>query len=246
MGDPEEKDSQNSYWVDLDEGADVKLRVPVRYYTPSGLPLWLGASEHDELLHSLSVARATGGSIFRVTPEQWQRVLDVVGGWPGDSQEGLNVQDTVRNRRSSGGQGFRSSAAERKAIELRAMALAEQYFFRTWSSVTDVSAHASFDLLCRRGEDELHVEVKGTTTLGESIVLTKNEVAHSRQASCALFLVSEIRLDRTDLANPIASGGKCTLFDPWQIDDHALKPLAYECRLNGHSGISLGLPNEKG
>lgn len=37
------------------------------------------------LLKELKVARATGGSIFHVTPDQWDTLMEIVGGWPGST-----------------------------------------------------------------------------------------------------------------------------------------------------------------
>ncbi|HEX9367842.1 MAG TPA: DUF3883 domain-containing protein, partial [Vicinamibacterales bacterium] len=60
--------------------------------------------------------------------------------------------------------------------------------------VIDVSATEPFDLLCRDGSRERRVEVKGTTALGLSVLLTRNEVRHAqaKDRPMALFVVSEI------------------------------------------------------
>ena len=42
--------------------------------------------------------------------------------------------------------------------------------------VKDTSANRPYDFECTRGDEHLYVEVKGTTSDGRSIVLTKNEV----------------------------------------------------------------------
>ena len=38
------------------------------------------------------------------------------------------------------------------------------------------TATESYDLICRRGDEVKHVEVKGTTTDGAEVILTPNEV----------------------------------------------------------------------
>jgi hypothetical protein len=53
------------------------------------------------------------------------------------------------------------------------MTAAKRYFRRRGFDVIDVSASRSYELLCRHGARELHVEVEGTTTEGDAIVLTK-------------------------------------------------------------------------
>lgn len=71
-----------------------------------------------------------------------------------------------------------------------------------------------YDLQCTKADGSvLHVEVKGTRTLGEKIFLTANEVEHVRQAArCgaehALYVVSQIEVSE-DMQ---CSGGKARYF----------------------------------
>jgi hypothetical protein len=115
------------------------------------------------------------------------------------------------------------------------MDLAMRYLVERWDEVRDVSSTASFDLLCQRGADELCVEVKGTTTQGEKVILTKNEVAKAGEEDYALFVVSEIDLARNS-ERPEARGGVCTFFWPWDQEAHELEPIAYSCRLDWSGG----------
>ena len=124
------------------------------------------------------------------------------------------------------------------------MNLAKAYFLERWENVKDVSATASFDLLCRHGSQELRVEVKGTIGEGKSVVLTKNEVRQAGQTGFALFVVSQIEINRSDPNVPKASGGICRFFDPLDLTKHKLKPLAYTCDLEWSLGRSVK-PREK-
>jgi hypothetical protein len=62
--------------------------------------------------------------------------------------------------------------------------------------IDDVSLHESYDLRCELGGDDLHVEVKGTTSDGDRVLLTRNEVSHARDwyPRVALIVVSCIEL----------------------------------------------------
>lgn len=126
------------------------------------------------------------------------------------------------------GQGFRVTKAEQRAVEQHAVAMVVAHYVAGGWDVRDVGATESFDLDCRRGEERLWVEVKGTTSLGEAVILTRNEVAlhRERYPYNALAVVSLIELDRSGDA-PTASGGRLTILSPWQIDEDALAPLAY-------------------
>lgn len=84
----------------------------------------------------------------------------------------------------------RLSRAEIVAIETLAVRRATDLFESEGWTTEDVGSSASYDLRCRMGDRRLHVEVKGTTSRGEKIVLTRNEVAHARgtDATVALFV----------------------------------------------------------
>lgn len=122
----------------------------------------------------------------------------------------------------------RVSAAERRAVELRAMALATEHYQAEGWQVEDVSATESFDLRCTRSGEELHVEVKGTTSNRPQVVLTRNEVIHAREyASVALVWVSNIELEFTDGGQASANGGVTQVIDRWLLDDGALEALSF-------------------
>jgi hypothetical protein len=115
----------------------------------------------------------------------------------GDQPDRMLVESLVRPRSATAGQGWAGSAEGRRAVEAYAMRLAKSHYQALWAEVLDVSGSQPFDLLCRDGDRELRVEVKGTTTPGFSILLTRNEVRHARahDGRMALFLVSEIMVD---------------------------------------------------
>jgi hypothetical protein len=128
----------------------------------------------------------------------------------------------------SKGQGFPRTSSERRALEDRAMALAKRHFRKQGFRVEDVSARRPYDLLCKRGAEELHVEVKGTMTDGKAVVLTNNEVKHACNSgnSCALFVLHSMRLNGKK-----ASGGKKRVLLPWRIEQAHLTPVSYTYRL---------------
>lgn len=129
-------------------------------------------------------------------------------------------------------QGFNLTGAERKVVELRAIELATEYFENLGHyRVEDVGAYESYDLRVTGEGIELFVEVKGTTSLGKSIILTRNEVQlhKSRYPNNALVIVTGIELRRG--SDPIATGGSLEVFSPWRIEDSQLFPLGFEYRM---------------
>lgn len=140
--------------------------------------------------------------------------------------------------RKVSGQGFQSSSAVRRAIELRAMHLAINHFQQQGWIVEDVSKYESYDLLCTRQEERLYVEVKGTTSEGSKILMTYQEVIHTQQnyPHTALFVVSQIKLINSE-ADLEAIGGEIKLYQPWLLSDESLKAIAYEYRVSGNNAV---------
>lgn len=135
----------------------------------------------------------------------------------------------ARPKQSTAGQGFMRNTELRKRIELHAMRQATDLFGQLDWHVVDVSATRPYDLHCSRGDGELlAVEVKGTTSYGRKVVLTKNEVAFARAfyPRTALFVLSRVEL-REDDGVLIAEGGEAQLFEPWDVDRGQLEALNY-------------------
>jgi hypothetical protein len=237
LGDPEPRtDEANPYWV-KPEGGLEQSRVPVSYSVPEDLPWWVDDTESGSLLNNLSVAKARGGTVFKVTQEQWLNLTSMVP-YSEISVAELESREQLRYRSSTGSrQGFGLNSAERKTVEEYAMRFAATHFKREWYSVEDVSATSSYDLLCRRGTEELRVEVKGTSTAGHQIILTRNEVFEGQQPGYALFVVSEVVIDRSEPRKPVAIGGKAHLFSPWQPNLIELQPISYLCDIDFGKGI---------
>lgn len=147
------------------------------------------------------------------------------------------IREVIRASRSKldlgRGQGFGLTVAERSAVERRAMTLAIEYFKAQSFEVKDVSANKPYDLELLKDGVVSIAEVKGTTTVGAAIVLTRNEVRVHRERAPAnvLFLVSSIDLKRGGDV-PFATGGDIDVRWAWEIEDERLSALSYEYRLD--------------
>lgn len=216
-------DVDNPYWVEPGEGVEAVDRVTVRYVRPPGVPLWTPHPALDDL----PAARAQGGTVFTVSGEAWERLLDALGGWPAPETESLLDALSEAAGRTRTRQGRSSDAARNTAVELRAMEEAATHLRAEGWGVHDVSANNSFDLLCRRGTEELHVEVKGTTSTGDQVNVTFNEVEHARGRHVLLLVVAGIEVSRDAAGRPSAQGGTVRVLDPWNPDDGVLRPISY-------------------
>lgn len=153
---------------------------------------------------------------------------------PGDeAPEVLDATDAATQtagRRSGArtGQGFRLTAPERRALEQHSVQMAIEHFEAQGWTVSDVGDKESYDLFMKRGKERLFAEVKGTTSEGAQVVLTRSEVEHQRRLAPhnALVVVQSIRLDRT-VSPPVASGGILHCTSPWTIEEDDLTVVSY-------------------
>jgi len=125
------------------------------------------------------------------------------------------------------GQGFQLDQEAKVAVEVHAMNVATAFYARNWD-VEDVHGTESYDLACRRGGEVKHVEVKGTTEHGGEVILTPNVVRHAREMThVALFIVSNVVVERANDGTVTATDGISHPYDPWNIDDGKLIPLGF-------------------
>jgi Domain of unknown function (DUF3883) len=138
------------------------------------------------------------------------------------------VQDAAgKVARRGRGQGFQLDQEAKVAVEAHAMNMATEFCSKAWD-VEDVHGTESYDLICRDGDQVKHVEVKGTTTGGSEVILTPNEIRHAQEHPCiALYVISNIELERAGDGTVTATGGKQHCYDPWQLDEGTLIPLGF-------------------
>lgn len=148
----------------------------------------------------------------------------------------IEATDIAAGRKPSGtrGQGFRLSATQRTAIELHAMSMAKELLITQGWNVKDTSASKPYDFHCHKDDHELYVEVKGTTSVGDTIVVTRGEVEHHRHVfpNNALIVVSGISLEGADRNE--AAGGSLQMTTPWVIDDQHLTVISYTYQATSH------------
>jgi Domain of unknown function (DUF3883) len=146
-----------------------------------------------------------------------------------DAVDAIAALEAVNNPRRKFAK--RLSAAENKAIEERAvLQVTREHFEKKLGYATeDVGKTRSYDVHATKGDEVVKVEVKGTTTNGAGVVLTRNEVNLHRteHPNNALAVVRDIAL-RHSGEKPFATGGELVLVMPWEIDDAALSAIAYE------------------
>ncbi|WP_457062560.1 MrcB family domain-containing protein [Mycobacteroides abscessus] len=180
--------------------------------------------DDDEIEEDLLTAIGWLGEVYRAGDEG----LTV----PGDSPELADIEQAIiaiaEPQRKP--KGPRLTSAERRVIEKRAVTVTREHFeSAALGYITkDVGDKESYDILAIKGGDTIKVEVKGTTSNGTEIVLTRNEVNlhKDNHPANALAIVRHIELHRQD-DGPTATGGELHLVMPWKVNDARLEPIAY-------------------
>tara|TARA_B110000027_G_C16079303_1_gene282863 strand:- start:427 stop:1386 length:960 start_codon:yes stop_codon:yes gene_type:complete len=142
----------------------------------------------------------------------------------------ISIEEAKKNKKpKKGGQGFGLSPKEKKAVELHAMDKVEKIWKKDGWKVEDVSMiKGGCDFKFSKDNKVVYCEVKGTTTAGESIILTSREVEKmkERYPNSALYVVYGIRLDKSK-DPPVATFGSVKKKYPWEIKDNKLKAKDY-------------------
>ncbi len=180
----------------------------------------------DLLIRDLVFMAGLLGVLYRTE----ESVPHVPGNLAPEIIEIQEVAALTAGRRSSMpmGQGFRLTTDEKRAVERHSVRMASDYFAAQGWSVKDVGDKESYDLLLTKGAQQLHAEVKGTTSSGTQVVLTRSEVETQRRLAPhnALVVVHSIDLDRK-ADPPCASGGVLQCVSPWDIADDDLLVVSY-------------------
>ncbi len=123
-------------------------------------------------------------------------------------------------------EGFQSDPQIRKIIEKHAMKEALKALEkRGYRQFVDTSASKSYDYTCRKLGETFFVEVKGTQTLGRSVILTKNEVKHveTNPGKCILVVVHSVKM----AGKKVSQAGTADVTEEWQLTDGVLNAIQY-------------------
>jgi hypothetical protein len=133
-----------------------------------------------------------------------------------------------RPGRLRGGQGFGLTKEQQGAVEKRALAVAMDHYRSKGWPVRYVGDSQTWDLEVTRPGEKLIVEVKGTTSAGERVILTGAQVIKYRERypMTALIVVHGIALDR-EAERPNAAGGRLSEICPWEIEQGHLQAVSW-------------------
>ncbi len=213
-------------WIDPeDDNSRYAQRIDVEkweLYAPDGV--WVAGAEITQRKKTVYAVFEIGKDYFEAIREKLTSAKMVFS----NDDVAQTVEKTQAKR-----QGFLLDSKLRKALEEYAMDAAKRYFKSLGYVVEDHSQGHPYDFLCTRKTKRLYVEVKGTQTNGEGIVLTSGEVEFARRhkEQMALFIRHSIKVSAGVLSN-----GENRVICPWDVDRGILKPISYWYELPNGAG----------
>jgi Domain of unknown function (DUF3883) len=137
--------------------------------------------------------------------------------------------------RVTGDQGLIADPKTRKAVEDHAMSLAEAHYRELFDVVENTAATEPFDFRCKKGDEEVRVEVKGSTGNAIHVLVTAGEVENARGTGWRtdLFIVGGINVVPTE-NGPSAEGGTKRSIESWRPKCDELKPTVYRYTIPRH------------
>ena len=152
------------------------------------------------------------------------------------SSDDIDVGDDNENADSecSGSQGYEQDPEMRSAVELYAESIATKHYISHGFRVQKFGK--PFDLLCEKEGESIHVEVKGSRTKLDTVILTINEVADAENTNWQsdLFVVDQIEVERVG-GKLVASGGVARVIQKWIPAQEMLAPSQFRYRLPDES-----------
>ncbi len=181
-----------------------------------------------------SYIRSYGGKVIPIDPEHFEKFGDYFADYESETTKAQNnAVDAFESAIEREGQGFTSKEI-RDAIESYAMSEAKRYLEeKGYSQIKDCSKGNPYDFKCMLGGDTYFVEVKGTQTSGDTVLVTANEANHAtfNKNRAILFVVSSIEVKRGRNGQPVANGGTRRIISPWEITTGTLEPVVYRYSL---------------
>ncbi len=173
------------------------------------------------------------GSGWEVPDPSAARILELWNDVPGSVAV---VHGKKTNRKVKDSAGYIADATRKTVIEEYAEAMVKTHLEDHGYSVDLVGKRESWDITAVRDTVELHVEVKGSTGTRSKVVLTKNEVKHSRSyGTVALAVVDQIAMT----ASNQVSGGRLRVWTNWSARDSRLTATGYDYSLPARSAADF-------
>lgn len=126
--------------------------------------------------------------------------------------------------------GYIADPKVRKAIELQAMRQADELLQNLGYVTKDVSSNSPYDIHATRGEEQIAVEVKGSSGIATTVELTIGEVKKAGEPGIGAMLVVVDQIPVSDSATGLHTGkGRLRFWPDWDLDisSDRLQPIRF-------------------
>lgn len=171
-------------------------------------------------------------------PRELLSILGPLGDLELNHLDVTSIDHGIPPRGARTSQGFLRDAKLKHAIESHAVSVAIDFYKRRGATSIQVLGKP-YDIRLMLDGIERHIEVKGSSTLVEKVMLTRNEVEHarSRSTSVDLFVVDDISWESVN--NDFeTTGGRIRLWKDWAPIEERLSPISYTYALDSSLKIS--------
>jgi hypothetical protein len=179
-----------------------------------------------------SLQRARMVSLEKVTGLcAWANSTPVVGCY------GSRTKVRLWNKLENTATGFESNQRILDAIEEHAIKIVRRFYERLGYKVEDKHRTRPYDFECAKDGQRLrYIEVKGTRTSGDQVLLTPNEVKlpDRKNTSVDLCVLHSIKL--ADERTAKCSGGTLVRYEKWHPRDYEVRPVSFICELTKSNG----------
>ncbi len=134
------------------------------------------------------------------------------------------------NSEKLGSQGYEQDPVMRRVVEQHAVLLAKGFYLDQGYAVKELGK--PFDLLCEKDGELIHVEVKGSRSKLDAVILTINEVADAENTDWQsdLFIVDQVVIEKVG-DELLASDGVARVIQKWVPAKEMLAPSQFKYRL---------------
>jgi hypothetical protein len=148
-----------------------------------------------------------------------------------DSALGPTASEDPVSRVPVGGQDRMLDPERRKKVEMAAQGWLMWTFERDGWTVEDTHLTQPYDAVATDGDRTVYLEAKGTTTRGETVIVTRNEVAWARShpGECILGVWSGMIFDDEGEINPDVGYRSINYWNP---EDEDLNPISFDFRVD--------------
>ncbi len=201
-------------------------------------------------LKRIGMIEVPSAGLWRLTDDGWSVSREEMT--MADRARLSNLRDAEENnartqeksspvKRVGSGAGYQRDVEVKLAVEKHAIDLACMLYQSEGYEYEVIGA--PYDLTLRRGAQEIHVEVKGSTETADTVELTRNEVEHAsdRTIETHLVVVDQV-VWRRESGVVVPSGGRLRRWRSWSAEERNLKATRYRYQLPG--GFKL-LPTSK-